>query len=325
VVELSFNNNYFFILLLLFQLESLIFISFKNVIFFIKKLNISLKPEKDLNNGISLSTSFILLWFIFILINFKCKLYFYNIIINLFIFYVIYYILINYYKSISKFYFSVHILLLFFITYILSFFFIVNFLEFFILIELYSTLYFFFYSYQKTLPTNSLNSYKINLSLLLWNNFLTSLLMFISLYFFLSENNSTNFNELFFFKNSENPIYIFMLGIFFKVGLPSFHFFKYEVYLYLNDEYIFLFPLITSLININILLTFVSINIVNIIISQEYFLYLISITLILFIVNNIKSSKITNYIATSSIITISTIFIINLSILYASSTFKKKL
>lgn len=310
MVDAVFNTHLLFPLLLLFQLESLLNLVVKNTVFFFKGIN-NKSFSKDLNKGLSLSSlqSFLFFLTFFIVV----KGFFSNspLILNLILISVLLYSLNVHYNLSSNKFLSMHIVFLFLLSYLVLLDLLTSLLDLFILTELYGVLYFFFYAYLTPHSPSSLNLYKTNLALLLWNNFLTSFFMSLSLYLFFYSYNSTQYAEICLFQLNNLIIYLYSIGLFFKLGLPTFHFFKYEVYLYLKDEYIYLFTILTTLVNCNILLHFMSLNGICVCFSTSWFFFFFLVGFFFFVVSNFKCATVVSYFATSSVITISLIFLVN--------------
>lgn len=297
--------------MLFIQIESLVFIIFRNNIFFSNILNINKFSTKLTINYLPSSNNLIGIWLFLFIILCKSPCLKSVSIINVILFIIIFKILLNYFNFVHRGAFSIQICFSFLLSYIFLITIISSFLEYFIVLEIYSTLYFFFFSYQEFSETNTLIKYKTNLSILLWNNFLTNIFIFLFLFFLTSKYNTTLFSELILLDSCSSLTYIFILGFCFKLGLPAFHFFKYTIYSYLTYEYIFLFPILTTIINLNLLLVLYTIPfIVNLSISTLYVVIPL-ICLVCLILTNLRAKLLTSYLAVSSISTVSILFILN--------------
>lgn len=223
---------------------------------------------------------------------------------NLFIFFFINFFFINYINnSNNDNNFFVYILP-FFISFTYIFNLIYSIFSFFFLIEFYGILYFFFYSSISKNSFNSILQYKNTILLLLWNNFITTLLFCIGLYWLIKIYGTTNFLELEILCYKSLIFIGFLLSIFWKVGFPLFHFFKLEVYKYLSKENLFLFSLLTMLINFN-LIFFFSLKYIILNTLQSYIIYIIPLIFFLcLLLSSLNIINLLHYFALSSIITI---------------------
>lgn len=222
------------------------------------------------------------------------------------------YIINNFFEKLINFKINNNIYLvltsfLFFLIFIL---FINSFLTLFFFIELYGVLYYFFFltSYKFTIQT--LLKYKNGLLMLLWNNFLTTLFLALGCIFLLKDCGTTLFLDLKLVTLDYLSIVLFMFGLFWKLGLPIFHFFKLEVYKYLIKENVFLFSILTILINFCIFYIFFNQSIVFSMLYLYNFISLVVMICIIIVIINIKTFNILQFFALSGILTLTTILTI---------------
>lgn len=192
-----------------------------------------------------------------------------------------------------------------------SFFFIINhvnnFLIFFFFIEIYGVLYYFIFLTSYSFSNYSLLNYKNSLLLLLWNNFLTTIFLALSCFFLLREFGTTAFIELESLVTASNYLYLFLIGLAWKLGLPVFHFFKLEVYKFLVKENVFFFSIITAIVNTFIIFFTISISCVYSTIFLNNLILILLGTASVLVMFNLKVYNILHFFALSSIITMITI------------------
>lgn len=185
--------------------------------------------------------------------------------------------------------------------------FVKSFLTFFFFVEIYGVLYYFLFltSYQFTNQT--ILKYKNGLLLLLWNNFLTTLFLGLGCLFLAKTSGSTAFTELTFLEIDNKSIYFFLIGLFWKLGLPLFHFFKLEVYKYLLKENVFLFSIVTTLFNLIIFYMFISQPILFSCIYSHNLLALVGLFTIVLAIVNLKLTNFLQFFAFSGVFTLMTV------------------
>ncbi len=183
-------------------------------------------------------------------------------------------------------------------------------LDLFIFIELYGVLYYFFLLATYNFTSQTFLKYKNSLILLLWNNFVTSLFLIFGCWGTFKENGTTDFAELLFLGSQCNYIYIYFIGLFWKIGFPLFHFFKVEVYKFLLKENIFFFSISTLIINFFLLYFFLTKPIIFILMNNSLLLLLSVVVAINLACMFFKTTTIYQYLAISSLLTITTVFII---------------
>lgn len=204
----------------------------------------------------------------------------------------------------------IYLILPTFIVFLYLLFFVQSLLTLFFFIELYGVLYYFCFLTSYRFTSQTLLKYKNGLLLLLWNNFLTTFFLAFGCFLLSKYSGSTNFNELKILYVQPYIIYIYILGLAWKVGLPLFHFFKLEVYKYLLRENVFLFSILTTLMNVVILFICITQPVVF---TAIYSYNLIVITVLFTIVLAINSLTLPNllyFFALSGVFTMSTVLVV---------------
>ena len=126
-------------------------------------------------------------------------------------------------------------------------------LSLFFVIELFSVFYFFlFLNSSRSVPLTFLH-YKNSLLFLLWNNFLTTVFLSMSCIFLLRELGTLELSEISLLEPVRQYLYLYLIGLSWKIGYPLFHFFKVELYKYLAKENLLLFSVITTIVGFNLL------------------------------------------------------------------------
>ena len=198
---------------------------------------------------------------------------------------------------------------LFFFLYLITF--CKDYISFLIIIETITTLYFFFFIKYSFTDSLSTVKYKNLISYYLWLSFFTLIFIILNLmqwvYFF----GSLDFLELTYFINNNYFIIIFV-SFFWKLGVPGFHFFKIEVYKYLDILPLIIFSTISLLINT--LLIIYLLNILNVILTYKSLLILIVIiSNIILLLQGVDKIYFFYFLALSSINTWTFFIIISLS------------
>ena len=121
-------------------------------------------------------------------------------------------------------------------------------------IELFSVFYFFLFLNSSRSLTLSFLQYKNSLLFLVWNNFLTTVLLSIACMFLLREVGTLELLELNLVETPATYLYLYLMGLGWKIGYPLFHFFKVELYKYLVKENLLLFSIITTTVGFNLLI-----------------------------------------------------------------------
>lgn len=309
VAEVSFNSSILVVFILYLQLESFYYLCYNNFIFFTKALKVS--STRKVNTHLS---NYVYNTFYFIIFFFSAFFYKNNTFDNasLFIMSTIFMFFLN--KVLNRIsatnIFNTNALYLVLPTFLIFLFFIFyikSLVVFFFFIELYSVLYYFCFLSSYNLTNQTLLKYKNGLLFLLWNNFLTSLFLVLGCFWTLNMAGTTNFYELSLVTTELYPIYCFLLGLFWKLGLPIFHFFKLEIYKYLLRENVFLFSILTTLLNVIILFITISQPIIfNTLHLHNWTLLVIGFSILLSIVN-LNTTNILQFFAFSSVFTLTTV------------------
>lgn len=185
--------------------------------------------------------------------------------------------------------------------------FVKSLLTLFFFIEVYSVLYYFCFLTSYTFTNQTILKYKNGLLFLLWNNFLTTFFLGLGCFCALRASGTTDFAELSIIYTSLPSLYFFLVGLFWKLGLPLFHFFKLEVYKYLLRENVFLFSVITTLINTVILFVCLSQPILYNTIYLYNFLILTILFSVILAIINLNLTNILHFFALSGVFTMSTV------------------
>lgn len=309
VAEVSFNSSVLVVFILYLQLESFYYLCYNNFIFFTKALKVS--STRKVNTNLS---NYVYNTFYFIIFLFSAFFYKNNTFDNasLFIISTIFMFFLN--KVLSRIGVihtfnnnALYLVLPTFLIFLFFIFYIKSLVVFFFFIELYSVLYYFCFLSSYNFTNQTLLKYKNGLLFLLWNNFLTSLLLVLGCFWTLNMTGTTNFYELNLVNTELYPIYFFLLGLFWKLGLPIFHFFKLEIYKYLLKENVFLFSILTTLLNVIILFITLSQPIIfNTLYLHNWTLLVISFSILLSIVN-LNTTNILQFFAFSSVFTLTTV------------------
>lgn len=293
---------------LYYQLEFFFFLCYNNLLFFTKiaqiikvnQVNSNLIPSKNLNL-VYLGLFFIFLFFLkglnFFLFSFTVILTIYVFICSKFL---------NNLNTSNSHYKAYNFLFVVFVSFFFFLFFVKSFLTLFFFVELYSVMYYFFFLNNFKLNSTTLLRYKNGILLLLWNNFLTTLFLALGTYFIAKTYGTTNFVELINLTNSTLYVYIYLFGLFWKLGIPLFHFFKVELYKYLLNDSVFMFSILTTLTNVLILYLCLSQAIIY---NTIYLVNILSICVILSLITillNLKVSNILHFFALSSVLTLAT-------------------
>lgn len=313
MAEFSFNLNIILTVLLLLQVEFFFFLAYEQVINFNQTL-MNQKTSKTNQLGVTYNANALFYLFFGSLIFFKAQLQFS-------ILWILYICLVIYFteKVLKKFFFNVKIATNFFsvlLPLIVGFFVFLfitkSLLVFFFLIELYGVLYYFIFLTNYNFSNQTLLKYKNGIIILLWNNFLTTFCIALGSFFIIKSYGSTDFIELQML--TVNPVYIFLylVGLSWKIGLPLFHFLKLEVYKILLRENVFLFSIITTVINLMLLYFLLSQPVIFNAVYLHNWLIIVFCFLIILVVTNLKLYNILNYFALSGVLTSATLLVITL-------------
>jgi hypothetical protein len=308
VAEVLFSKYILLVFFFLIQLEFFFFICYSNIIL-VTKLTKIIQFNQVLTNFSIKNTNFTyLLLTLFLFLFFKIKSFHIDhlVIICLYLLYTLNSFLekVNY-KSVT-----INIIYIIIPTIFYFIFFLIlsdSFLVLFFFVELYGVLYYFCFLTSYNFTNQTILKYKNGLLLLLWNNFLTTVFMSLGCFFFLKNYGTTSFVELSLLPMYNLSVYFFLVGFFWKLGLPSFHFFKLEVYRFLLKENVLLFSIITTLINFFLFFFLFSINLVFSFIYFEKILLTIFISSITLIIVNLKLINFLQFFAFSGVFTLTTI------------------
>jgi hypothetical protein len=309
VAELLFNKFIIFTVICFYQIELFLSVCYKNYI----QLNKFLGEKKNLNIDLCAfnhNTNITLVFSSLVIILNKgfINLPLLLLLVLIFCILLLNYVLtkLSYTKVIRTNFYNIILPNMIFFLATLSY--VDSFLTLFFFIELYGVFYYFSFLTTYSLTNQTLLKYKNGLLFLLWNNFLTTVFMSLSIFTLSSKFGTTNFVELFYLSNYAWSIYLFFIGLCWKLGLPVLHFFKVEVYKYLLRENVFLFSVVTTIFNLTILYFFLFQNIVfSVFYTNNIIIIPVLFTIVLVIVN-LKIYNILYYLALSSMLTITTIF-----------------
>ena len=312
MAELSFNNLFLISIVFLLQIEIFFYSCYNHYIFYFKLFKLS--STKKINKTIFQEkiNKIYFYFYIFIVIFFKVESsdHLFFIIFSLFLINILnttLSFLNNYVKSNSNIYSIILPLMvsfLFIIPYINSL------LLMFFFIELYGVIYYFSFLNTCTLTNQTLLKYKNGLLLLLWNNFLTTFFLGISCFFIIKNYGTTSFCELSTLTSQTKLVYLYLLGVFWKLGLPIFHFFKLEIYKFLLKENVFFFSVITTVFNLIILYYLLKQNIIFNTIYLNNFFFILGIFTFNLIILNLNITNLLYFFAISSLLTMTTTLVV---------------
>ena len=168
--------------------------------------------------------------------------------------------------------------------------------------------YFFFLNFSNKLTKYSINQYKNFLLFYLWNSFITTMLYGIGIFYLCFFVGTLDFYEIYMLFNQKLNlgITLILISLFWKLGLPGFHFFKVEIYKYLDGHHIFFFSLITVTINLILLFFLVTQPVLLLFLSNQKIYYFIIFTACSIICYYFNIVHLYNFLAWSSVITVFT-------------------
>ncbi len=312
MAELSFNSFFLIGVIFFLQVELFIHLCYTTYIFYTKTLKV-LNSNKISRVSFNLNINNVYIFFFFIYIIFlksSVNLYLFLITFSLFLIYLLNKVLafVNNYTKINTNFpsniLSLTIGLLFLLPHIKSF------LVLFFFIELYSVIYYFSFLNTYSFSNQTLLKYKNGLLLLLWNNFLTTFFLAISCFFLVRFYGTTSFLELNLITTHSNIIYLYLVGLAWKLGLPIFHFFKLEIYKFLLKENVFFFSVVTTIFNLLILCFCVSQFVIFNTIYLNNLLIILSIFALNLIILNLTLSNLLYFFAISSLLTMTTVLVV---------------
>lgn len=308
MAEISFNSNFLVVFILYIQVEAYYFLCYNNFIFFDKTLRVA-AAQRDNSRLVNYSDNTLYFIFFFLSVFFykhsnfaNCSLILLSTIFMIFLVKVLSNV-VNYTSGNN----SIYLVLPAFITFVYFVFFVRSLLVFFFFIELYSVLYYFCFLSSYNFTQQTLLKYKNGVLFLLWNNFLTTVFLIIGCFLTLQTAGTTDFYELGLVSNHFYSLYLFMVGLFWKLGLPVFHFLKLEIYKYLLRENVFLFSILTTLVNVIILFIMFSQPVIfNTFLLHNWVVIVLAFTILLSIAN-LTLSSILQFFAFSSVFTMATV------------------
>jgi hypothetical protein len=185
-------------------------------------------------------------------------------------------------------------------------------ISFLFILELISVLYYFYFLNNYNLTKLNLLHYKNSLLFFLWNSFLTTVFFNLLMWYSLRYNGIISLHELNYFDNNKLFIILLIASISWKIGLPLFHFFKVELYKFLVKESLFMFSMVSTIINIFILLFVISQYFVYSMLLSYSFFSLILLSLLGVIFVNLNITNFLYFLAYSGLITLSTVLALTL-------------
>jgi hypothetical protein len=204
-----------------------------------------------------------------------------------------------------------YILLCWMIVILQLFYTINDFLIFILAVEVIATIYYFFFLNNITNTPNQLLKLKNLIANYLWLSFFTLIVFACSLIFIIISTGTLNFNELNLLVKYADKFSVTLLlcSIFIKLGLPGFHFFKLDLYRFLQTSTIFYFSIFSLVLNVY-LLWFLLIKL------SMFFLYINSLLIFIVLISNIillsrglNNLKLFQFIGLSSLNTLTTILL----------------
>jgi hypothetical protein len=255
-------------------------------------LNYSKKNVTNLN--LKYIYNFYSFWIFILFIFFKVD-FVNNYIISIILFYIgVIHLLKNYISN------NINFLLFNIITFLLLFYYINNYIIFFLFIELYSILFYFFFITHNQSKNINILQYKNMLLLYLFNNFFSTILYLIGMYYIIYLYGTLNFTELnYLSKQPSLQIYFIVISFIIKLSLPGFHFLKIEVYKYLSFENIIVYSVVTLFLNYIFLITFFNQNLIYINLNNYKLFNLLVIMATLIFIQKLKLNNFHEFIAYS--------------------------
>lgn len=184
--------------------------------------------------------------------------------------------------------------------------FVQNLITFFLLIELYAIIfYFFFLHYNIEKSTFSTLKLKNALLLYLLNNFLTTILFLICIYWIVEIYGTVNFTELTYLYKPDKTWKLYLLFITFtlKLALPGLHYLKLEIYKYLDLESVIFFSVLTTYINFMLIIYFFNYNFIVVTLSFYKYFNMLIVLSIFFLIQKLKINNFQEFISYSGFAT----------------------
>lgn len=303
-----FSKYILLVFFFLIQIEFFFYLCYSNIIL-VTKLTKILQFNQVLNNFSIKNTNFIYLFITLLLLAFfKTKLFQIDSIILICLFFL--FTLNSFLEKMNYKSTTANIIYIIIPTIFYFIFFLIladSFLVLFFFVELYGVLYYFCFLTSYNFTNQTVLKYKNGLLLLLWNNFLTTIFLSLGCFFLFKNYGTTSFYELTLLPVYNLYVYFFLIGFFWKLGLPLFHFFKLEVYRFLLKENVFLFSIITTLINFFLFFFIFSNSLVFSSIYCDKFILIIIISSLLLIIINLKLVNFLQFFAFSGVFTLTTV------------------
>lgn len=203
------------------------------------------------------------------------------------------------------------LILIQFILIINCFYFVSNILVLILMLEVIATLYYFFFLNNFLNISKNIIKLKNLLINYLWLSICTLFFCIFSIILMVKSVGTISFSELNYLStNIEGWVYnLLLIALAWKIGLPLFHFFKLEIYQYLSLLNIFYFSLFSTFLSTYIL-CFLFLNITDIfILGLNYFIWGAILVNSILIIRGVSAIKFFQFIAFSSLNTITTIVI----------------
>lgn len=196
---------------------------------------------------------------------------------------------------------------------ILSLNYIKSLLSLFFIVELFSVFYFFlFLSGFKVISITPLH-YKNSLLFLLLNNFLTTVFLTVSCILLLRELGTVYCVDLDYLNTPTGLIYIYIFGLFWKLGYPLFHFFKLELYRYLIRENLLIFSIVTTIVGFSLLVFILTQPAIFTALSKNNLLILLFVSLVSITISKLKTINFFEFLGISGLLTMSTFIVLYLT------------
>lgn len=255
-------------------------------------INYSKKKVSDLNikNIFYFYLNFVFIYLLFLKVD-----YVNHYVLSLILFYII---VIKFLKNYIT--YNIHFLMFNIVFFLILFNFINSFILFFLFIELYSIIFYFFFITHNQSKTINILQYKNMLLLYLFNNFFSTILYLLGMYYIIYYYGTLNFNELnYLTKSSHWEIYFIIISFLIKLSLPGFHFLKIEIYKYLPFDTIIIYSVITLFLNYIFIITLFQQNIIYTNLSEFKLFNLLIVFAIMIFIQKLKLNNFHEFIAYS--------------------------
>ena len=167
--------------------------------------------------------------------------------------------------------------------------------------------YYYFFFLKSVFYSSSLTAigYKNCIMFYLWNSFFTSLVYGLGLVLIALNTGTLDFVEISFFdiSNFSKGIFFLIMSVSWKLGLPGLHFFKVQLYLYLDEVSLFFFSITSTFINV-IIFFFLLRQAPVIIFLNTYSLLIVSVLFVLIAILFSKVESFQVFLALSSVVTL---------------------